>query len=118
MLDEVARTHRQVTGEPFDIYIAENGAGRLAAIGALQAIDLREHLIVQLMHGLVEVFGRTSFKALKELLKPLAIVEGALSYLRWLNHREQKYVESLNEPTRPGVGSKLKNLAPLPRKNL
>lgn len=88
LLDEVSRSHIKVAGQAFDIYVAKNGTGRFAAVGTLQAIDLREDLIVQLMHGLVEIFWGTPLKPLKELFKPLAMVEGALSYLRGMNHRK------------------------------
>ena len=61
LVNQCAGLHPQVLSQAFNVYVAKDGAGGLAAIGALQTIDLLKDLIVGLMKQLVELLGLAFF---------------------------------------------------------
>ncbi len=61
------RAHFQMAGDALNIAVAEYGTGRFATIGALQAVGLFKHLIMQLGNGGIQLPGRL-FLELLEIL--------------------------------------------------
>ena len=64
---EFGRAHFKMAGNALNIAVAEYRAGRLAAVGALQAVGIFEDFIVQLGNRGVQLAGRLLFK-LPEIL--------------------------------------------------
>jgi len=94
---EFRRAHFEVTGDALNIAVAEYGAGRLAAVSALQAVCLFEDLVVQLGNGGIQLTGRLLFELLEILFvrpfiafRPLLEVlqaGGHIFFERFLLHR-------------------------------
>ncbi len=53
---KVSRLHAQVFGNPFDVLLRKKRAGSFAAVGALKAVDLCKHLIMDFLYHIVQVF--------------------------------------------------------------
>lgn len=69
---EFGRAHFQMAGDALNIAVAEYGTGRLAAVGALQAVGLFKHLIMQLGNGGIQLPGRLFLELLEILfIRPL-----------------------------------------------
>ncbi len=59
-VDQFGRTFSQVLGDPVNVNIPEDGAGRFATIGTSEAIYVLESFVVRFLGGLVEVFRRSA----------------------------------------------------------
>ena len=64
--DKISRPLAKVGSDPVDVYIPENRAGGLAAIGALQAVDISENGFMECCNGIIQRFGFALAQFLEE----------------------------------------------------
>jgi hypothetical protein len=53
-------------GDTLSVTVRPKRARRLAAVGAVEAVDFREGLVVQVVHHRIQVAGRLGFELLEK----------------------------------------------------
>jgi hypothetical protein len=56
VLNELSGFDAEVFRQAVDIDVAEDGAGRLAAVGAIEAVDFPKNVVVEIVEAFVQVF--------------------------------------------------------------
>lgn len=81
LVDKLLRLLSQVFGNPFNVGRGKKRPGRLAAIGAVQAVCFFKLGLMQFLHHIIDVFGRLLFELIEVLFVLDMLIFGQLGQL-------------------------------------